>query len=578
MRLQWVVLLVAIATAIVHCQPPDGGGDGGAGSGPVPPSGAPPPPSGAPLPPSGAPPPPSGAPPPPSGTPAPPGNGTGAGAGSGPGSGEGSVQVPGDGIGSSDLDPTATPGSDDDDADADSLDDSSGGISQSLVIVLITVSVLIMILLIGAAIYIGSSRRRADNTRRVHAESDGGTEKGLALSAETTSLDGGPKLLQSQGGSILSANSAINLVERPPGTLQSSGALLRQPVRAGASLVMSPAPPIIGAARHHQQQQGVPSQVRGDNGGGNNNGTDGGEMPGSTSANTLVAVGAATRMSSDKTSASATDQQSNAVAFELDPTEISLEHELGRGAFGTVYSGVYHGSPVAVKLLVGAGESEIASLENEVQIMCNVRCPHTVLFIGYFATETNQFGIVMQLLDGSLERVLAERGALPQEQVLRIALGVAQACAYLHRRGIMHRDLKAGNVLLDATGAPHVADFGLSRVLSSSAATQTGAGTINHCAPELIMGKRYDSKVDVFSFAILLAHALTGKVPYLVEDANPMFIATQIVDGARPELPQDTEPRLAVLIKECWSPDPAERPAFKDIIPRIQELATSPSK
>jgi hypothetical protein len=136
---------------------------------------------------------------------------------------------------------------------------------------------------------------------------------------------------------------------------------------------------------------------------------------------------------------------------------------------------------------------------------------------------------------------------------------------YIHERNIIHRDLKSLNILLDDSKRAKIADFGLVRM--KSLAPMTGLiGTPQWMAPEILAcSTYYDSKVDVFSFGIVLWELLTGEVPYKdVPVARLGYLVVQ--EGLRPEIPKSTPAALATLMAACWSADPRKRPDFGLII------------
>jgi serine/threonine protein kinase len=184
-------------------------------------------------------------------------------------------------------------------------------------------------------------------------------------------------------------------------------------------------------------------------------------------------------------------------------------------------------------------------------------------------------------------------------RALRYAAQVCAAMAYLHGRGVIHRDLKSANILLDRRAPPaggatygesadqsadecadpldnvKVGDFGLSRVLATREASMTtGTGTFKWMAPELLLNKRYNGSVDVFSFGVVLYELCTGAVPY--DDLTPMEAAVRVVSEAlRPTLPPDVAPALAATMRACWAADAAARPPFADLAAALAELAAA---
>ena len=148
--------------------------------------------------------------------------------------------------------------------------------------------------------------------------------------------------------------------------------------------------------------------------------------------------------------------------------------------------------------------------------------------------------IVMQLVDGpDLERVLAEEGRLPISEALRITADVADALQAAHDSGIVHRDIKPGNVLLTSNGDVRVVDFGIARALGDSRTTQPGLllGSVQYCSPEQVLGAPIGPASDVYSLGVVLYELLTGLRPF--DGPEPAAVALQ-------RLRQDPRPPSAV--------------------------------
>ncbi|KAL4443548.1 hypothetical protein ABPG75_011285 [Micractinium tetrahymenae] len=264
--------------------------------------------------------------------------------------------------------------------------------------------------------------------------------------------------------------------------------------------------------------------------------------------------------------------------------DVVLFEQLGSGAFGVVYRGEWQGRPVAVKVLqtaCGSRSRELESFRQEARVLAGLRHPHIVCLLAACTVPPN-ICIVEELAEGgSLHARLhgtpgvRRRRPLPYGEILRVAADVAEAMCYLHPR-IVHRDLKAQNVLLDAHGRAKVCDFGIAKFKDRTfVSTANGqAGTPAYMAPELFDGKPVTEKVDVFSFAVLCHEMLTGEVPWR-HLAGPMQVIYQVgVLKERLPLPEGCPPFLAGLIRDCWAEDPAERPGFPAIRQRLlDELA-----
>ena len=210
-----------------------------------------------------------------------------------------------------------------------------------------------------------------------------------------------------------------------------------------------------------------------------------------------------------------------------------LVAEIGRGAMGVVYRAidVYLGRPAAVKLVAAPrldNREALRRFEREGRAASSLAHPNicTAFEIGQWRGQPY---IAMELLEGrTLERRL-EQGPLPPAEVLDIAISVTNALEAAHGIGIVHRDIKPGNIFLTTAGRPKVLDFGLAKVkrqppaqpLGDAAATiatfatlpGTVLGTLAYMAPEQFRGEPVDGRADLYSLGVLIYEALTGALP-----------------------------------------------------------------
>ncbi len=202
-------------------------------------------------------------------------------------------------------------------------------------------------------------------------------------------------------------------------------------------------------------------------------------------------------------------------------------------------------------------------------------------------TEGDEQHIVMEHIAGpSLRQLLDERGALPVEEGLEIAIAVARGLAYAHRHGVIHRDLKSENILLDEDAGAKITDFGIARLLLSEMSeeqlTQEGAlpGTYRAMSPEQARGNQVDERSDLFSFGVLLYEMLAGQSPFL--GSNDASTLARVLEH-RPRSPNELvilPAALSDLIEQLMRKDPQRRPSSAGLVAEqlevIARAATGP--
>ena len=246
----------------------------------------------------------------------------------------------------------------------------------------------------------------------------------------------------------------------------------------------------------------------------------------------------------------------------------SLERELGRGGMGVVFLArdVALDRPVAIKVLPLAFATQPDLRERflrEARTAAKLSHPNVVP-IHLVDSQGDLVYFVMTFVDGeTLGQRVRRAGPLPPSQVTRVVQEVAWALAYAHSRGVVHRDVKPDNILLDKeSGRAMVTDFGIARV--AGVGTMSGAGelvgTANYMSPEQASGEDIDGRSDLFSLGVTAYYALTGTLPF--DGPHLPAIVTKIVSAAvppvaslRPGLPS----ALAAAVDRCLAKSPAER-------------------
>ncbi|MFR9729315.1 serine/threonine-protein kinase [Saccharopolyspora sp. MS10] len=245
---------------------------------------------------------------------------------------------------------------------------------------------------------------------------------------------------------------------------------------------------------------------------------------------------------------------------------------IGGGAMGAVYLARSRGGRgVAIKVvrpeLADDGEFR-ERFRREVEMARSVGGFWTATVIDA-DTETAQPWLATEYVPGpTLHRAVADHGPLPEQTVRTLAAGLAEALGAIHRAGLVHRDLKPGNVLLGPDG-PRVIDFGISRAMTSSALTATGIflGTPGFFSPEQTVGSDVGPPSDVFSLGAVLMFAATGAGPFGNENTAAMLYRVVHNEPDLSSLP----PGLRPLIGSCLAKEPARRPTPGGLLDQIGE-------
>jgi hypothetical protein len=195
-----------------------------------------------------------------------------------------------------------------------------------------------------------------------------------------------------------------------------------------------------------------------------------------------------------------------------------IEH-IGRGGMADVWSARDQRlrRMVAIKTIAAGLSADVDPLtlfKKEAQTIAQMEHPH-ILPIYDFGEYDNSLYIVMRYVTGgSLEGEL-QNGPMEMDEVLRLGNAVAQALDYAHSNNVIHLDLKPPNILLDSSGAPYLADFGLATVLDKQGrARNPGSGTLLYMAPEQMTSETIDHRADIYAFSIMIFHMLTGQLPF----------------------------------------------------------------
>lgn len=275
--------------------------------------------------------------------------------------------------------------------------------------------------------------------------------------------------------------------------------------------------------------------------------------------------------------------------YEVDVKKYKKIKRINKGGFGIVYlvEEKESGKPFAAKIIDCCDDENQCNkmIEREVSIMMHMKHPTIVKLIGYskfdFQGENNVTVIMELAQNGSLSDIIKNlqknNGPTNYSNTSRqiILVGIARGMKYLHDRNIIHRDLKAGNILLDDNLHPHITDFGMSKAFDvghSYSQSQFG-GTIPYTAPEILNNEKYDKKVDVYAFGILMYEVITDSFSYPELESGEIsdlcFRFKVVSENYRPKFNIKIKESIKQLIEQCWATDPNKRPTFNEIFHKL---------
>jgi serine/threonine-protein kinase len=259
--------------------------------------------------------------------------------------------------------------------------------------------------------------------------------------------------------------------------------------------------------------------------------------------------------------------------------------ELGSGSLSTVYRAVQEplGRVVAIKALkstIAPTSPFAAQLEREARVLSTLSHPNIVMLHDFVKTQS-QMWLVLEHIEGySLATVLGKRARFSHEFAATIGLEIARALAHAHERGVVHRDVKPGNVLVSKRGDVKLVDFGIAQrerlpsadepLVRARPAGETDAafGTPAYMSPEQILGERVDARSDVFSLGVMLYQLLAGSRPFDREgEADKRAAAQRIRRDPAPPLRDrapDVPRPLERIVMRCLEKLPADRFASAD--------------
>lgn len=248
-----------------------------------------------------------------------------------------------------------------------------------------------------------------------------------------------------------------------------------------------------------------------------------------------------------------------------------IGRKIGSGGIGVVYAAehVTLGHEVAVKVLRGAAArdaGEIARLRREAYIQVHIEHPNVVRVLDLDQMPDGSIYVIMERLVGrSLAEKLSRDGVLTAGFAIPVFIDVCRALQAAHKKGVVHRDLKPGNIFLCEEGVAKVLDFGMSKLASAESLTQAGytLGTPEYMAPEQCIGAQVESRTDIYALGVMMYEALTGELPIIAQHRRELLDLHQRqipipMRHRRPDLPIPEALDLAIL--KCLKKRLNERP------------------
>ena len=254
-----------------------------------------------------------------------------------------------------------------------------------------------------------------------------------------------------------------------------------------------------------------------------------------------------------------------------------VEDLLGQGGYGVVYrarqSAVMREVAIKVILPKYANSPEfIRRFESEAQVVARLEHPHIVPLYDYWREPDSAYLVMRYLRGGSLRDIIDNQGKLPSEVAGKVLEQVGAALTFAHRNGVVHRDVKADNILMDDDGNAYLSDFGIAKEVGADAGSQgTIEGTPAYLAPEQIRGGEVGPQSDVYAFGIMLYEMLSGKRPFA-----ELTLATLVYKHLNEPLPMidhdelNLPPAFNAIIQRATAKDPEER--YPDAWTLVQEF------
>jgi eukaryotic-like serine/threonine-protein kinase len=258
-----------------------------------------------------------------------------------------------------------------------------------------------------------------------------------------------------------------------------------------------------------------------------------------------------------------------------------LEELVGRGGMSSVYRARDRilGREVAIKMLHDQyvnDKDQVERFRREARAVAKLAQSNVAVVIDRGEDEGRPYIVFEYVEGGSLKRLIQEDAPLPLDRVLELGVQIARGLEHAHRSGLVHRDVKPQNVLLDGGGVAKVIDFGIARssneVRPGLTLTGTVLGSSDYISPEQAQGRTVEERTDVYSLAIVLYELLTGELPFTGE--NFVAVAMRHINEEPPSVldrRRDVPPRLAQLMDRALAKDPERRPMMSTVVQELEQ-------
>ena len=255
---------------------------------------------------------------------------------------------------------------------------------------------------------------------------------------------------------------------------------------------------------------------------------------------------------------------------ESKKTDFEKEREIGKGGFGLVWKVIHKKTQkvYCIKVIKKEGivqQKLVDQMNREIEIMYILNNPHCLRLKNHFEDDTN-FYLVMPLASkGQLYRVLKKFRKFDERTAAQILRETISALQYLHsfKPPIIHRDIKPENLLLNEGGRILLADYGWSNFNMEGDVRKTFCGTPEYIAPEMLLKKGHDTRVDIWSIGILMFELLSGYSPFVAKSNQELY---QNIRRLKIQWPKDMPPLAKNLISKILKLNPADRPTFDEIL------------